>query len=169
MGNANNSRHVVGTPGRKASDGGALLGEGIPFDRCAFMNFPFVLQGMSMADDVIIAFGVRTVMRIPMLGVSNAPLNFDILGTVNVPLQKLLHATCPVEVSVPILPRGETLPQVAYVSLTLRASEMVVLQSYRSGSVPVSDARSELSSLHANATAPAKPFAAAQCNHEQML
>jgi len=110
-----------------------MLGEGLVFDRYTFLDFPFMLPGVGIGDDVVVAFGVRTVLRLPLFGASNAPLDFDVLGTVQVPLRRLLEADQPAEICVPIVPRGESLPQVACVSLSVAASEMVVCQSYRSG------------------------------------
>jgi len=110
-----------------------MLGEGIVFDRYTFVDFPFFLPGVGLGDDVIVAFGVRTVLRLPMIGASNAQLDFDVLGTVQVPLRRLLEAEQPAEVCVPIVPKGDSLPQIACISLTVCASEMVVCRSYGAG------------------------------------
>uniref|UniRef100_A0A7S4PRM7 Uncharacterized protein n=1 Tax=Alexandrium monilatum TaxID=311494 RepID=A0A7S4PRM7_9DINO len=100
--------------GRPAPDQGGTL----PLQRYTFGNFPFLLPGMLAEDEVVIAFGTRTVVRLPLLGASNAPLNFDVLGSISMPLGRLLQGPQPVEVSVPIQPRGENLPQVARAFLT---------------------------------------------------
>jgi len=94
----------------------------LPLQTYTFGHFPFLLPGMLAEDEVVVAFGTRTVVRLPLLGASNAPLNFDVLGSASVPLARLLQSAQPVEVGVPIHPRGESLPQVARASLTFRVA-----------------------------------------------
>eukprot|EP00927_Polykrikos_kofoidii_P018718 TRINITY_DN18707_c0_g1_i1.p1 TRINITY_DN18707_c0_g1~~TRINITY_DN18707_c0_g1_i1.p1 ORF type:complete len:412 (-),score=43.98 TRINITY_DN18707_c0_g1_i1:322-1557(-) len=123
-----------------------ILGEGLVFDRYSFFDYPFIMPGLTIHDDLVIAFGVRTVLRIPALGVANAPLDFDVLGSVQVPVRKLLETTSPVEVCIPIIPRGESLRQVACVSLSVGATEMVVATSYGTDGAPPADAMNTWSS-----------------------
>lgn len=108
-----------------------ILGEGLQFEKYSFSSFRIILPDMSMGDDVVIGFGVRTVLRVPILGIASAPLDFDVLGAVQVPLRKLLQAPQPLEVCVPIVPKGESLQQVVVVSMTVHATEAVVCHSYR--------------------------------------
>lgn len=92
--------------------------DGLPLQRYSFGNFPFLLPGMLMEDVVVIAFGTRTVVRLPLIGATNAPLNFDVLGTATVPVGRLVQSAQPVELGVSIQLRGESLPQVARATLT---------------------------------------------------
>mmetsp|Transcript_26856 Transcript_26856/g.52576 ORF Transcript_26856/g.52576 Transcript_26856/m.52576 type:complete len:253 (+) Transcript_26856:75-833(+) len=96
---------------------GAVGGLGM-LQRYTFESFLFHLPGMMMQDEVVIAFGTRTVVRMPLLRASNASLDFEPLGTVTAPLARLLQGPQPVEVDVPVHPRGESLPQVARATLT---------------------------------------------------
>merc|ERR1712008_270134 len=57
-----------------------------------------------------------------MGGASNASLDFEPLGTVTAPLARLLLGPQPVEVDVPVHPRGESLPQIAHATLTFAVS-----------------------------------------------
>lgn len=101
----------------------AALGNAPNFDTYAFGDFQFTLPGMSLKDEIVMAFGVRTVVRVPLLwGASNAPLDFNILGTVSVGLEQLLHSPQPVEVLVPIHRVGESLPHVVRTSVTFRVA-----------------------------------------------
>jgi len=104
--------------GRYSKGREVALGDAPLHDTYTFDNFLFLLPGMQMQDEVVIAFGTRTVVRLPLLGASNAPLDFDVLGSTSMPLMRLLQSSQPVEVAVPIQPRGESLPQVARAALT---------------------------------------------------
>jgi len=112
-----------GGPGASGFAGSVpdAVGQGPAVCRFSFDNLSFALPGLSMHDQVIISFGTRTVLRLPFW--TNAPLDFDVLGTMQVPLWQLLQSQQPVEVLVPIQPRGETLTHVARVSLTLQVPQ----------------------------------------------
>jgi hypothetical protein len=109
---------------------GVTLGEGIFFDRYTFRDFPFAMPDVALDDMVFVAFGVRTSITIPFLGVSSAPLDFDELGTVSIPLKNLLESHQPVQVCIPIVPKGESLRQVVCVSMSFRGIEMMACKSY---------------------------------------
>lgn len=98
-----------------------LFGEGLIFEKYVFGDLSLTLPSCSQGDDLVIALGTRTVFQIPFIGVTHAQLDFDILGTVRVPVRAVLQAPQPVEVCIPILPHGEGLPQVGCVSLTMGA------------------------------------------------
>mmetsp|Transcript_114850 Transcript_114850/g.245190 ORF Transcript_114850/g.245190 Transcript_114850/m.245190 type:complete len:299 (-) Transcript_114850:107-1003(-) len=119
----------------------AALGDTPAFDTYSFSDFHFTLPGMSLKDEVVVAFGVRTVVRVPVLwGASNAPLDFNVLGTIGVALEQLLHSPQPVKVLVPIHRAGEPLPHMVRTSLTFRVapSEQVVAPSAHDASHPLS-------------------------------
>lgn len=93
---------------------------------CDFNNFPFVLPKVRPSDDVSIAFGTRTVLKLSFWGAArmeSAPLDFTVLGEVHLPLRRILCVAQPAEVCVPITPSGESLPHVARVRLTLSVAE----------------------------------------------
>lgn len=78
--------------------------------QCAFDDFPFVLPRVRLSERVVVAFGLRTVFRLPLGGaarVESAPLDFNVLGEAEIPLSALLFAAQPVEVCVPIGGMGE--------------------------------------------------------------
>lgn len=100
---------------------GRVLGNAPAIQCYVFGDMRFTLPDMLMHDEVVIAFGTRTVLRLP-LGAINAPLDFALLGSVSLRLGRLLESPQPVEVLVPIRPPGESLPQVARVSLSFRTA-----------------------------------------------
>mmetsp|Transcript_56270 Transcript_56270/g.163124 ORF Transcript_56270/g.163124 Transcript_56270/m.163124 type:complete len:315 (-) Transcript_56270:152-1096(-) len=72
-----------------------------PLRKYTFSDLRFALPDLCMDDVVVIAFGTRTVVALPFF--ANAPLDFDILGTTEVPLRELLQSPRqPVEVTVPL-------------------------------------------------------------------
>ena len=81
------SAALVGLAGASAE--GALFGNAPVYDRYTFDGFPFNLRDVSISDEVVIAFGTRTVVRIPLIGAENAPLDFTVLGTAREPLHRL--------------------------------------------------------------------------------
>jgi len=78
--------------------------------RYVFSDLPFALPDLCAQDLVIIAFGTRTVVRLPFF--SNAPLDFDVVGAIEMPVFELLRAPQPLEIEIPIQPRGEASMQV---------------------------------------------------------
>lgn len=129
-------------------------GDALPLQRYAFGNFPFLLPGMQMEDVIVIAFGTRTVVRLPLLGATNAPLNFDVLGTTSMPLGRLLQGSQPVDIGVPIHPHGESLPQVARASLTFTVAPQGIVagSAFSPPSADDTDAVELEGCLHAGAT-----------------
>lgn len=98
------------------------LGSTLPFTHCFFNDFPFMLPLVKPSDDIIVAFGTRTVLKLSLWGtakVESAPLDFNVLGEVKLPIRRLLCMPQPVDVTVPITPSGESLPHVAQVRLSL--------------------------------------------------
>jgi len=115
---------AIGQPPTEDRLPARILGLGsIPaFCVCNFNDFPFVLPQVRPSDEVVVAFGTRTVLKLSLWGAArmeSAPLDFSVLGEVCLPLRKILCAGQPAEVCVPITPSGETLPHVARVRLTL--------------------------------------------------
>lgn len=86
-----------------------------------FDDFVFTLPGLSMHDNVVVAFGTRTVVRLPFF--SNAPLDFDVLGTMQIPLWQLLQTSQPSDLLVPIQAPGDQPTSVARISLSFEVPE----------------------------------------------
>ena len=107
--------------GDRAAETGAApsLGSAPARRRYTFGDLGFTLPGLALQDDVVVAFGTRTVLRVPLgaAAVASAPLDFDVLGSVRVPLWKLVNCPQPVELLVPVRLSGEALEQVARASL----------------------------------------------------
>lgn len=99
------------------------LGSEPAVQRYTFGDWFFVLPEMSLHDEVIVAFGTRTVLRLPLWRASNAQLDFNTLGTVSVPLGQLLQSSQPVEIAVPIKSDLQLLQHVARASLTFMAGD----------------------------------------------
>jgi len=89
--------------------------------RYVFSDFLFTLPGVGSCDDVVVAFGTRTVFRLPVIGASSVPLDFNVLGHVRLPLVEVLQVDAPVEVCVPIQVTGESLSQVVRLHMSFRA------------------------------------------------
>lgn len=101
---------------------GESLGDRPMLRRCTFPGSIFALPGIATDDDVMIAFGTRTVVRLPLWGAVNAPLDFTVLGEVRLPLYQIVRMEKPVEVCVPIRPGKESLPQEVRLRLKIRAT-----------------------------------------------
>mmetsp|Transcript_83070 Transcript_83070/g.240401 ORF Transcript_83070/g.240401 Transcript_83070/m.240401 type:complete len:283 (+) Transcript_83070:73-921(+) len=100
---------------------GNVAGGGVATsERYVFGDLPFALPDVCLQDMVIFAFGTRTVVRLPFF--SNAPLDFDIIGTVRLPLSQLLQASQPVEVLIPIQVPGDLGAHVVRISATFHTA-----------------------------------------------
>jgi len=117
-------RRVPGRTGSSVTAAGnskaGVLGEMPIFHRYTFGDLQTTLLDLSEKNEVIVAFGTRTVLRV--LGAVNAPLDFASHGSIGLELGRLLERPQPVEILVPIMPRGESLPQVVRAFISFRVS-----------------------------------------------
>jgi len=118
-------RRVPGRTGSSATvtSKASVLGEMPIFHRYTFGDLQATLPDLSEKDEVIMAFGTRTVLR--AFGAVNASLDFKSLGSIGLELGRLLERPQPLEILVPITPHGESLPQVVRASISFQISGVI--------------------------------------------